>query len=925
MKIRFDSNQPYQRAAMDAVLGLFDGQPLSSGAFEFALSDVGSLAGLTELGVGNRLALDETAVLRNLQTVQQANKLPASAALDGMNFSVEMETGTGKTYVYLRTIFELHQRYGFSKFIIVVPSVAIREGVMTSLRLMKEHFQALFGNVAFDSWVYDSKQYSKLRQFAQSSTLQILVMNIDAFNKKDVAVIHQEKDQLSGRRPIEFVQAAQPIVVMDEPQNMETPTAKEAIASLNPLCTLRYSATHRNHYNLVYKLDPVQAYDLKLVKRIEVSSVLDDPDFNQPYIQVQSISATKTKVTAKLMIDVNEKSGPQRKSISINAGGVDLFDKSNQRSNYAGFIVDEIRAPSPQSSPGGGGGNRLSPGGGKTAMFPAADGYVSFSNGLVLNVGQTHGGRSDDVMRVQIRETVREHFDKELRIKKLLPGIAGADARLKVLSLFFIDRVANYAPHPNPPPQEGEGANESLREVNVNDGKIRHWFIEAYKELSALPKYRELSPLPVEKVHNGYFSAYKGIPKDTRGDTAADDDAYALIMQDKERLLSPDEPLRFIFSHSALREGWDNPNVFQICTLNETKSDIKKRQEIGRGLRLPVLESGERCFDASINRLTVIANEHYDEFAAKLQTEIEDECGVSFAGRIVNKKQARTAKLKQGWRLNDDFKELWARIKHKTRYAVDYQTDVLIERAAKNLAARDKIAHSRLSVQKSGIVMTGEGVSTKLLGVREAEAKDYSAINVPDMLGYLQAKTELTRKTIAEILMRSGRLSEVHKNPQQFLEQAQQAIEAELNNLMIDGIKYERIDGQEYEMMLFETEEIIGALTSMIEVDNSIYDAVLFESEVERAFADAMSKREDIKLFIKLPWWFKIDTPIGTYNPDWAIVKENDAKVYLVRETKSTKEQLKMRGSEWAKIQCGKAHFGVLGVDFDHVVSANAI
>jgi type III restriction enzyme len=877
MKIKFDSNQQYQRDATDAVLGLFDGQPLSGGAFEFALSDVGSLAGLTELGVGNRLSLDEAALLHNLQAVQQVSKLVPSAALDGMNFSVEMETGTGKTYVYLRSIFELHQRYGFSKFIIVVPSVAIREGVITSLRLMKEHFQALFGNVAFDSWVYDSKQYSRLRQFAQSSTLQILVMNIDAFNKKDVAVIHQEKDQLSGRRPIEFVQAARPIVVMDEPQNMETPTAKEAIASLNPLCTLRYSATHRNPYNLVYKLDPVQAYDLKLVKRIEVSSVLDDPDFNQPFIQVQSISATKTKVTAKLLIDVNEKSGPQRKSISISAGGVDLFDKSNQRSNYADHIIDEINA---------------------------ADGYVSFTNGLVLNVGQTHGGRGDDVMRVQIRETVREHFDKELRIRRLLPDIAGADARLKVLSLFFIDRVANYA---------------------TEDGKIRHWFIEAYTEVAALPKYRELSPLPVEKVHNGYFAAVKGMAKDTRGDTAADDEAYALIMQDKERLLSPDEPLRFIFSHSALREGWDNPNVFQICTLNETRSEIKKRQEIGRGLRLPVLESGERCFDASINRLTVIANEHYDEFAAKLQTEIEDECGVKFAGRIVNKKEARTAKLKTGWRLNEDFKELWARIKYKTRYAVDYQTDVLIECAAKNLAAREKIAPSRLSVQRGGIVMTGEGVGAQLLGVREAEAKDYSAVNVPDMLGYLQARTELTRKTIAAILLRSGRLGEIQNNPQQFLEQAQQAIEAELHGLMIDGIKYERINGQEYEMMLFETEEIIGALTSMIEVDNSIYDAVLFESEVERNFAEAMSKREDIKLFIKLPGWFKIETPIGTYNPDWAIVKQDDAKVYLMRETKATKDQLKLRGSEWAKIQCGKAHFDSLQVDFAHVTTANEI
>lgn len=901
MKIKFDSNQQYQRDAIDAVLGLFDGQPLSSGAFEFALSDVGTLAGLTELGLGNQLALDETAFLRNLQMVQQTNNLPVSDALDGMNFSVEMETGTGKTYVYLRSIFELHQRYGFSKFIIVVPSVAIREGVITSLRLMKEHFQTLFGNVAFDSWVYDSKQYSKLRQFAQSNTLQILVMNIDAFNKQANNVIHQDKDQLSGRKPIEFVQAAQPIVVLDEPQNMESEQAKKAIASLNPLCTLRYSATHRNKYNLVYKLDPVQAYDLKLVKRIEVSSVLDDPDFNQPYIQVQSISATKTKVTAKLSIDINEKAGPQRKSISISAGGVDLFDKSNARGNYAGHIVDEIRAPSPQSSPGGGGGNRLSPSGGKAGTFPAADGYVSFTNGLVLYVGQTHGGRGDDVMRVQIRETVREHFDKELRIKKLLPDIAGADARLKVLSLFFIDRVANYA---------------------AEDGKIRHWFIEAYKELATLPKYRELSPLPVDKVHNGYFAAYKGIPKDTRGDTAADDDAYALIMQDKERLLSPDEPLRFIFSHSALREGWDNPNVFQICTLNETKSEIKKRQEIGRGLRLPVLESGERCFDASINRLTVIANEHYDEFAAKLQTEIEDECGVKFEGRIVNKKEVRTAKLKQGWRLNEDFKELWSRIKHKTRYAVDYQTPVLIERAANNLAARDKITKSRMSVQKGGIGMSGEGVGTQLLSVREAEADDYRAINVPDLLGYLQTKTELTRKTISEILIRSARLNEVQHNPQQFLEQAQQAIETELRGLMIDGIKYEKINGQEYEMLLFEEREVFGTDLNQVLVENSIYEEVFIDSEVEREFAEAMSTRTDIKLFVKLPGWFMIDTPIGTYNPDWAIVKENDAKVYLVRETKSTKDQLKLRGSEWAKIQCGKAHFETLNVDFAHVISA---
>lgn len=870
MKIIFDENQQYQIDAIKAVVDLIAGQPLATGAFEFNLHSDGGL--FREQGVGNDLVLAEEAILANLAGVQRSNDIVPSEALDGMNFSVEMETGTGKTYVYLRTIYELHRQYGFKKFIVVVPSVAIREGVMTSLRLMKEHFTTHYGNVPLDSWVYDSRQVSKLRQFAQSSTLQILVINIDAFNKQTNNVIHKENDRLSGYRPIEFVQQAHPIVIMDEPQNMESDQAKAAIASLNPLCTLRYSATHRNLYNLVYRLDPVRAYDLKLVKRIEVDSVLDDSDFNQPYIYVQSISATSSKITAKLLIDVNDKDSPKRKAITISNGGVDLYDKSNGRGNYKGYIVDEVDAGSAS---------------------------ITFTNGLSLYVGQSHGGRMDDLMRVQIRETVREHFEKELRVKRTLPE----GQRLKVLSLFFIDRVANYWPQ---------------------DGKIRYWFVEAYKEFSAHPKYAELPSLPVETVHNGYFAAYKGIPKDTRGDSAADDDAYELIMRDKERLLSLEEPLRFIFSHSALREGWDNPNVFQICTLNETKSEIKKRQEIGRGLRLPVLETGERCFDPNINRLTVIANESYDDFARQLQNEIEDECGIKFEGRISNKKERRTATLKAGWKLNDDFKELWKRIKFKTRYAVDYKTHVLIEKASERLRGMEKIVPARIVVRKAGIGMNGNGISTTLLAVREGEAS-YSTPRIPDLIGYLQDKTELTRSTLAEIIIQSGRLDEVTQNPQQFLDQALSAIQVELQALMISGIKYERISGQEYEMLLFEEKEIVGYLTNMIEVDNSIYDAILWESDIEYKFAETMSHRKDIKLFIKLPSWFKVETPIGSYNPDWAIVKENDEKVYLVRETKGTKEELKMRGSEWSKIQCGKAHFEELGVDFDHVVLASDV
>ena len=396
-------------------------------------------------------------------------------------------------------------------------------------------------------------------------------------------------------------------------------------------------------------------------------------------------------------------------------------------------------------------------------------------------------------------------------------------------------------------------------------------------------------------------------------------------MRDKERLLSPDEPLRFIFSHSALREGWDNPNVFQICTLNETKSDVKKRQEIGRGLRLPVMSNGERCFDESINRLTVIANEHYDEFARQLQTEIEEECGVSFAGRITNKKETRTAVLKSGWKLNQDFKALWDRIKHRTRYAVKYDTSTLIERAAHKLANGDKLKHSRISVQKSQVAMTDEGLETQLVSVREAEVKYMAPVTVPDLLGYLQSKTDLTRRTLADILIQSGRLDEVKYNPQQFLDQAQQAIMSELRTLMVDGIKYERIDGKDYEMLLFEDREVTGALTNMVDVDNSIFDSIEVDSNVEREFAETMSGRQDIKLFIKLPGWFQINTPLGNYNPDWAIVKEEDEKVYLVRETKGSKEELKLRASEWAKIQCGKAHFAALKVDYDIVTSASEV
>ncbi|MGA2619423.1 MAG: DEAD/DEAH box helicase family protein [Thermoguttaceae bacterium] len=875
MRIQFESNQQFQLDAIQAVLDVFDGQPLAQGEYEIRFDTAGGEL-VSHLGVGNRLSLDASTILANVQTVQKRNEIkPAADGLDanGMNFSVEMETGTGKTYVYLRTIYELNRTYGFKKFVIVVPSVAIREGVLKNIELTRDHFRAIYGNVPLDYWVYDSKQVSRLRGFANSNQLQILIINIDSFNKKENNVIHQDRDQTLGRKPIEFLQATFPIVVVDEPQNMESDLARAAIASLNPLCMLRYSATHRHAYNLLYRLDPVRAYDLRLVKRIEVDAVLDDADFNKPFIELKSVTATKTKITAKLVIDVDSDDGPRRKTVSVSRNGTDLFDLSNERAAYRGYIVDHI---------------------------DAGNGYVAFTNGLTLYTGQSHGGRTDDVMKVQIEETVKEHFEKELKVQRLLPE----GQRLKVLSLFFIDRVANYF---------------------EENGKIRQWFVEAYQRIAARPQYKALKPLPVEKVHNGYFAQSRGTPKDTSGTTQADDEAYELIMRDKERLLSRDEPLRFIFSHSALREGWDNPNVFQICTLNETRSEIKKRQEIGRGLRLPVLETGQRCFDPAVNRLTVVANEMYDDFARKLQTEIEEECGVEFKGRIANKRDRRKAELVAGWRLNPDFQALWERIKHRTRYSVDYATAELIAKAGKAVRKMPAIEPPKLMAIKSEMEITEEGIVGKLSSAREVKPSGERSAPIPDMLSYLQRETELTRSTLADILIESGRLGEVVVNPQQFMDQAVRAIRQTLHKMIIDGIKYEKIGDAVYEMLLFEEKEIESYVDRMVDVGNSIYDCLECESDTERKFAEAMRDRTDIKLFIKLPDWFKVETPIGTYNPDWAIVKQEDDRIYLVRETKATKDQLALRGAEWEKIRCGKAHFNALGVDFKQVISATEV
>ncbi|MEX1133367.1 MAG: DEAD/DEAH box helicase family protein [Acidimicrobiia bacterium] len=664
MEIRFDANQEYQLDAVAAVVDLFDGQPLAATESETLFEPIGGEL-LTELGVCNSLSLTDEAMLDNLQAIQERNGLSVDKELNSLNFSVEMETGTGKTYVYLRTIHELRLKYGLKKFIIVVPSVAIREGVQKALDMTVGHFAGLYQSQPSDWWTYDSKRVSRLRGFALNNELQILIINIDAFNKKVNNVIHQSQDRLSGRRPIEFIQAANPIVILDEPQNMESAQAQAAIESLNPRIVLRYSATHRQLHHLVYRLDPVRAYDLGLVKRIEVDSILEDRDLNRPYVRLKSITASKSKVTASIELDVLTLGGIALKTISVSQPGTDLYEKSGEREVYQGWVVDEIDA-----------GAEL----------------VEFSNGEVIEAGQSIGGQTDAVMRAQVYETVREHLNKERKLARR--GEADPDSRIKVLSLFFI---ANYA---------------------NDDGKIRQWFVEAYEELRQQPRSAGLALPPVGEVHRGYFSQDKQGLKDTSGNTKADDGTYALIMKDKERLLDPDVPLRFIFSHSALREGWDSPNVFQICTLNETKSEMKKRQEIGRGMRLPVQASGERCFDPDVNRLTVVANEAYEDFARALQNEISEETGIEFGrDRIKNRRDRRTIELKKGWDADPEFLELWERIKQRTRYRVEFDTDDLVVRAKLLLAGSEAVVAPRLRITTALLNLSAEGLDAILPSV----------------------------------------------------------------------------------------------------------------------------------------------------------------------------------------------------------------
>lgn len=906
MKLQFDKNQQYQLDAIQAVVDLFEGQDLNTSDFEFSLSEnAASSLLLTEAGVGNRLTISPEQILVNLQKLQGQNEIEKSQSLEHLsfkdesgktvgtdfgNYSIEMETGTGKTYVYLRTIYELNKVYGFKKFIIVVPSVAIREGVVKNLEITFEHLQEIYENTPSSFEVYDSKKLVSLANFARSNTIQILVINIDSF-AKDQNIINQVRER--GIKPIEHLQATNPIVIVDEPQNMETDIRKKAIANLNPLFTLRYSATHANLYNLLYKLDPVKAYDLGLVKQIEVDSVLSQFDSGGAFVSLDGFKLAKQSVSATITILKNESKSVVKKTVTAKTGD-NLYHLSGEVEAYKeGYIINSI---------------------------DSEEELIEFSSGNVLYRGQPQGGMNDEVQKEMIRATIENHFKKELQLNPL--GI-------KVLSVFFIDRVANYRSY------NAAGSPES--------GKFASWFEELFVEISKNPKYKNLYAYAVADMHNGYFSQDKGQFKDSKEgkSTKADDETYQLIMKDKEKLLDMNTPLRFIFSHSALREGWDNPNVFQICTLNETKSEIKKRQEIGRGLRLCVDQNGERNIERSINRLTVIANESYEDFAKALQNEIEKDCGVQFEGRIKNARSRQKVELKKSWQLDKNFLDLWERIKYKTEYNVNYNTQELVKSASegvKNMASVPKPQIQRIKTETT-FVRDDEGRLVEI-GGNIKSSKDRvvtdTRFDIPDFVGYIQSKTELTRDTITKTILQSGRLSDIFNNPQLFMDMVVKAIKTEFDKLKINGIKYEKIAGHSYEMKLFESVEIESYIENLVAVKNeekTLYNYILIDSlsSPERKFAEECESREDILFYIKLPSWFVIKTPIGNYNPDWALIKREDGdekKIYFVAETKDAKslEDGTLREKEKMKIRCGEKHFAEFGnVTFQAVSSVTEL
>ncbi|QEE50705.1 type III restriction endonuclease subunit R [Flavobacterium alkalisoli] len=990
MKIQFDSSLNYQQDAIEAIVDIFSGQEKCDSNFtvyspEF-LAKQKSME-FTEIGYGNRLLLTEGQIIENVQRIQLSNGLKPSTRSDidrnHLDFTVEMETGTGKTYVYLRTILEMYVKYGFSKHIIVVPSIPIKEGVYKSLQITKEHLKELYDNVNYNFFIYDSSKLNEVRDFATNDRLEIMVINIDAFaksfdnpddEKKAANIIHRYNDSL-GYKPLDLIKNTNPVVIIDEPQTtISTNTRKKAIKNLNPLATIKYSATHRKDekINMMYKLDAVDAYEKKLVKQIEVGSVQTEGINNNAYIRLVEVKVSKGFPIAKVELDIFKNGSISRKTLQVKQN-YDL-EQITDRTEYEGYIIKDIHAV-------------------------AGNEYIDFtSKDEILRLGEAIGNVDDKQIKTAlIRKTIEEHLNKEIVLNP--QGI-------KVLSLFFIDNVNKYR-------QYDEDGNES-------NGEYAEIFEREYKKLITKPKYVSLfgeitdDDIDASQVHNGYFSIDKKAKasnkkdkyeyfKDTKGNTNADEDTYNLIMRDKELLLSFDSNLRFIFSHSALKEGWDNPNVFQICTLKDAGgSEIRRRQEIGRGLRLCVNQQGERVYGHDINTLTVMASETYVEFVDNLQKEIEAETGIKFGilethsfsnivveineehilylgqqkseelfnhfinhgyidikgkvqdklkidlkaenvdipeefkekehifnqilntlkettGKLEIKNQADKKKVAVNKRVLDspEFRELWEKVKFKTTFSVNFDSETLVKECINAINDRLKIARGKLIYTKAAITINAGGVDGVVSPNSETVSINDEVERLPDIVSYLQNETQLTRKSIVQILTGCDKLDYFKSNPQKFIEGCIDIINEQMNLHIIDGISYKKIgDTEYYSQELFENKELFGYLKSNLkESSKSPYNYVVYDSNVESDLTKEFENSENISVYAKLPEWFKIETPLGTYNPDWAIMwkDQDEEKLFFVVESKGSTGLFDLRPKEAGKIKCGKRHFDAIG------------
>jgi type III restriction enzyme len=866
MEFEFKPDLEYQLDAIASVVDLFDGQPDTHGEDPFGRGEGPTVA--------NELSLSEAALLENVRRVQRAGGLDPSEALyeddDLLQFAVEMETGTGKTYVYLRTIHELFAEYGWKKFVVLVPSVAIREGVLKTLDQTHEHFARLYGNPPVTHAEYDSSTLGDVVRFGNSNGIEVLVTTLQSINRGTENVMFTPQDQLQGDRPIDRIAATNPIVVMDEPQNMEGDRSREAIRALSPLCTLRYSATHRTEHNLVHRLTPVDAHDLGLVKDIEVLSVTRDTDFDRRYVRVLDVDADSNGPKAQLELYKDLSTGTKKGTKTVRVGD-SLYAASNGVAPYEGVSV---------------------------ASIDARKGTVALDDGTRLAVGAATDTDVETIQHRQIRETVREHLEKARRLHA--QGI-------KVLSLFFIDRVAHFRG------RSGEA-----------EGHLWRCFRETFEELKTDDRYAEqFGDRSATEVSGAYFATTTTGDVKTRASSIRDDvESYELIMRDKERLLSLDEPTQFVFSHSALGEGWDNPNVFQVCTLDNTVSTVKKRQEIGRGVRLPVRQDGTRLDRGDPrNRLTVVANESYADYAAQLQAEYEDDGYTEEIAERTHDRRDRVTVTPREDVLDGEerFAAFWDAVSPRTRYETSLDTAALVTEASDRIGALD-VSAPELQVERGDLAVDSGSAVEPRPSRGEADALDRSEA-VPDVVERLAAETDLTKRTVARTLLAADNFEALVRNPHAFVSRARRELEGVKQAQLVDGITY-TTTGECHPTSVFESRETYADET--LAVETAVHDRVVVDSETERRFVDRLDAANRVRLFVAFPAGYTVPTPYGPYTPDWGIVyregdsesgEKTDPARVLVRETAFGSPD-DPRPEERPTRACVRAHYDTLGVEF---------